>query len=139
LITITEHRRILEMLGSKNKGRPKSLSFPYTSCIKCGYCGYAYTATRKVKKIKTTGETKVFVYYHCTQKGKAPCPEKIKITEAKLEEQLKIELDKLQISKPFRDFAVELLKKENQNEVIERQRCLLAHYLSVECPGSFPS
>jgi hypothetical protein len=50
--------------------RGKTKEFAYTGFIKCGECGSAITAVEKTKTIKTTGERKTYIYYHCTKRKK---------------------------------------------------------------------
>jgi site-specific DNA recombinase len=77
MITIEEFDRIQWFLHRKGKAKPHKHDFAFTGFITCGCCGCAITASKKLKKIKLTGEYKTYSWYHCTKrKGGAVCIDK---------------------------------------------------------------
>ncbi len=89
----------------------------------CGECGAAITGSKKKKYIKSTGEIKYYTFYHCTKRKKGTCCTQNKfISEAELEIQIDNELSKVEILPEFRDWALEALRKNNNQEVEERMQ-----------------
>ncbi len=73
--------------------------------------------TQKTKTIKTTGEEKTYIYYHCSKRKKwCKCWQK-RITLETLETQINILLENIEIIPEFRDFAIEILKRDYKEEL----------------------
>jgi site-specific DNA recombinase len=69
MITRGEFDRVQYIIGNKKPApRPSKKRFSFTGLITCGECGCQITAEEKLKKIKSTGESKSYTYYHCTRK-----------------------------------------------------------------------
>lgn len=47
--------------------------FSFTKILKCGACKTGITAEEKLKKIKSTGEIRRYVYYHCGRANDLDC------------------------------------------------------------------
>jgi site-specific DNA recombinase len=92
-----------------------------TRLFRCGECGFAITAEQKHKTIKSTGEIKEYVYYHCTGKSKTmKCSQpKLHVNEDVLIEQIKDKLSKFTIDPDFYKLAIEALAQE-EDEVVEK-------------------
>lgn len=130
MITLDELNRVQNILGRKGNPRAISYNFAYTGFIKCGECGCSITATRKTKYIQSTGETRVYIYYHCTHKR--PCKQKIYVTEDKLEDQVDELLTSVTILPEFRDWAFEVLREDHAKEVAQRNQMTENHRKNLD-------
>lgn len=117
MITLDEYDRVQMLLGRKGSSRSQHHQFAYTGIIRCSVCGSMFTASEKRKLVKTTGEYKTYVYYHCTRKKKEIGCKNMPITVSDLELQLEMELERYTIAPEFLTWAVEILnsKKEQDN------------------------
>lgn len=118
MITLAEYDRVQSLLGSKGKPRPKQHNITYRGPIFCGECDCGVTAEIKNKYIKSTGETRSYTYYHCTHKR--ACSQRGSVTESKIEDTIKTTLDSITILPEFRDWALEVLRDNNDQEIKER-------------------
>jgi site-specific DNA recombinase len=132
MITVEEFDQIQEILGRKGKPRQQKHTFPFTGFIKCGVCGCAITATQVIKRIKTTGITKTYVFYHCTKrKGRDVCTEKHYTKKEELEKMIEAELSEYMIDENFKNLALEILEGDKQ-EAIEKQKKLYEEVVTHE-------
>lgn len=122
MITLEEFDRVQVLLGRKGKPRSKTREFSYTGIIECAECGSMVTGIEKEKIVKRTGELKSYTYFCCTKRKKHDGPKCTQkpITLDKLEEQIEIELEKHTIIPQFKDWALEVLNKKNDEEVQDR-------------------
>ena len=118
MITLDEFDQVQIMLGRKGKPRPKTHFFPFTGQVYCGECGCLITAEMKTKLIKSTNRLKSFTYYHCTHKKKL-CSQK-NITKNDLELQIEGKISQIDILPIFRDWAMEIVKRRNDQEINDR-------------------
>lgn len=118
MITPAEYDRVQTLLGRKGKPRPKRHDFAYRGPIICGECGCSITAEPKDKYIVGTGETRTYAYYHCTHKR--PCSQKGSMTEPKIEQEIEAVLSSITILPEFRDWALEVLRDNNDQEIDDR-------------------
>ncbi len=58
------------------KGKWGLKQFAFRGLLECGTCGAGVTGEDKYKKIKSDGSIRRYVYYRCTKKKDAKCPEK---------------------------------------------------------------
>lgn len=124
MITLEEFDRVQVILGRKGKPRSKNREFAYTGIIECGECGSMITGTQKDKIVKTTGELKSYCYYNCTKRKKPhgpKCKQK-PITLDKLENQIEAELEKHTIIPQFKEWALEILNRQNDQEIQDRTK-----------------
>ncbi len=124
MITLEEFDRVQVILGRKGKPRSKNREFAYTGIVECGECGSMITGTEKEKIVKKTGELKSYFYYNCTKRKKPhgpKCKQK-PITLDKLEDQIEAELEKHTIIPQFKDWALEILNRKNDQEVQDRTK-----------------
>lgn len=119
MITLTEFDRVQLLLGSKGRPRPKKHHFAFRGPLVCGECSSQITAESKNKYIKSTTETREYVYYHCTHKK--PCSQG-SITEIELEKQIDNYLKKITIIPKFRDWALKVLRGLNDTEIQSRSQ-----------------
>lgn len=122
MISIEDFERVQEILGNKNKPKPKTHIFAFTGIIRCAHCGCLVTAEEKTKLIKSTGKRATYVYYRCTRrKRELNCKEpSIRIKD--LENQIVKELEKYTIPEDFKNWALNILKKENEKEIDDRSK-----------------
>ena len=153
MITKAEYDRVQLMLGRDGNPRPQSqTTFAYTGLIRCGDCGLSVTAEEKHQiicsrcrfkfahrrqvacpqcEIPLASMTKPlflhYTYYHCSKSGRPICRQKsIKLEE--LERQILEQFGKINLSKEFRDWAVEFvhqfhgIKKSSLEQIIASNR-----------------
>ncbi|MGZ6005527.1 MAG: recombinase family protein [Candidatus Saccharimonadales bacterium] len=118
MITLAEYDRVQTILGSAGRPRPKKHDMTYRGPIVCGECGCTITAEVKQKYIKSTNETREYTYYHCTRKK--PCSQRGSITETDLEQQIDAYLAGITILPEFRDWALDVLRENNDQEITDR-------------------
>lgn len=111
--------------------------FAFQDVIKCGYCGCSIIGETKPKKIKSTGETRYYTYYHCTKGspkfGKA-CPQPW-WTEKELEELFFIWFDNVYIDDEILDIIREAIDqgyKEDQKYLDAQKKRLNDEYRQNE-------
>ncbi len=122
MITLEEYDRVQFIMGKEGKPRSQTHNFAYTGIIRCDCCGSMYTASEKTKIIKKTGDLKTFVYYSCTKKKKDIKCYQSPMTLDKLEEQVDIKLERYTILPVFKDWALEILNRDNDKEIEERTK-----------------
>lgn len=123
MITADEFDHVQHLLGKSGKAQPQSREFAFTGFIRCAECGCLYTAETKTKRLKSTGEIKHYIYYHCTRKKRdIKCTQGYSLREEVLEEQIEQELAKITILPEFREWALESLGKDHENEVQKRTK-----------------
>ncbi|OGQ05763.1 MAG: hypothetical protein A2W61_01895 [Deltaproteobacteria bacterium RIFCSPLOWO2_01_44_7] len=132
MITLEEFNRVQFLLGRKGKPRPKKHAFAFTGLIRCGECGCLFTAENKKKLIKGTGEVREYTYYHCTRKKKEiDCSQRKVIREDALEQQIAEEIQKFTILPEFRDWALEVLREQNEKEIGDREKIYESQHRAV--------
>lgn len=100
MITLEEFDTIQVILGRREKPKPHKHDFAFTGLIKCGCCGCAITASKKLKKLRTTGEYRAYTFYHCTKrKGSVICIDKQYTKENEMISMIEKELEKLLLSR----------------------------------------
>lgn len=136
MVTEEEFERVQQIIDPLHTTRPKdkTYNFQLRNLFKCGECGFAITAEQKRKTIKSTGESKEYVYYHCTGKSRSiKCSQpKLHVNEDMLIEQIKEKLSKFTIDPDFYKLAIEALAQE-EDEVVEKNNAkTLAHERAIE-------
>lgn len=136
MVTREEFERVQQILGVKGKTRPKNKKLPFMGVIRCGECGCSITAEEKIKYIKSTGETKSYIYHRCTKKkDNIACKQK-PIKHEALKEQIESYLDSLTIPPEFLNWALEVLREKNEVEEVDRNKILEAQQNNYkECVG----
>lgn len=131
MISQTDHEKILHLLGEKATGRPKTLEFPYRGSIFCGHCGCMVTAEIKRKKLKDNS-IKIYTYYHCThKKPDIPCKQP-SVEEKNLEKQIQELLSSIQLPNDFVNWALQVLKRKNQEEAETHNKILNKHRVNYD-------
>ncbi len=132
MITLEEFDRVQFILGRKGKPRAKTHEFAYTGIIHCKECAGMITASEKKKIVKTTGELKNYIYYHCTRKKKdIKCTQKSAITLKEIEEQIDVKLERYTIHPKFKEWALEILNKNNDKEIENRTKIYETQHKSL--------
>jgi site-specific DNA recombinase len=125
MVTEEEFERVQQIIDPLHTTRPKdkTYNFQLRNLFRCGECGFAITAEQKRKTIKSTGERKEYVYYHCTGKNKTiKCSQpRQHVNEDALIEQIKDKLSKFTIDPDFYKLAIEALAQE-EDEVVEKDQ-----------------
>lgn len=136
MITKEEFDEAQHIIDPLHTTRPKDKTnnFPLRNLFRCGECGFAITVEQKKKFIKSTGENKTYVYYHCTGKNKSiKCSQPHQhVLEDELLRQIKDKLNKFTIDPDFYKLAVEALAQE-EDEVVEKNNFTAsAHDRAIE-------
>ncbi len=132
MITMEEFDRVQIILGRKGKPRPKTHEFAFTGVMECKVCGSMYTACEKTKFIKKTGKLKTYTFYHCTRRKKGVvCDQRKSIKIDELEKQIELELEKYTISPQFKDWALEILNRDNDKEIEDRTKAYEMQHKSL--------
>ncbi len=125
MVTEEEFERVQQIIDPSHTTRPKdkTYNFPLRNLFKCGECGFAITAERKYKNIKSTGERKEYIYYHCTGRNKQmSCNQPhLHVAEDELIRQIKEKLSKFTIDPRFYELAIEALAEE-EDEVVAKDQ-----------------
>ena len=125
MITEAEFERVQQIIDPTHTTRPKDVTynFQFRNLFKCAECGYAITAEQKHKTIKSTGERKEYIYYHCTGKSKAiKCSQpSLHVNEDVLLKQIKDKLAGFTIDPDFYKLAIETLAQQ-EDEVVEKDQ-----------------
>lgn len=123
MVSDEEFERVQQIIDPTHTTRPKdkTYNFQLRNLFVCGECGFAITAEQKVKTIKSTGEEKAYIYYHCTGRNKkVNCSQRhLHVTEDELLRQLQEKLAKYTISPKFYELAIEALAQE-EDEVVAK-------------------
>ena len=126
MISIAEFDQVQEILGRKGKPRPKKYKFALTGFIRCGVCGGAVTASAKTKLIKSSGEYKTYVFYHCTKrKGEVRCTEKHFTTVGEMEVMIENELAEYHLEQDFQMWAMLILTENHESEINKHNDLIL--------------
>ena len=128
MMTVQEFDTIQAILGRKGKPRPKHHVFAYTGLMTCGVCGSAITACEKQKLIKSTGEVKTYILYHCTRrkKGAATCTERSYMPVQVLEQLITEELRRYQVHPAFKEWGLTVARENYQHEAEQHKQLVHA-------------
>ena len=123
MITMVEFDRVQTLLKEHGKPRAKTHEFAYgCGAFECGECGHSIVGIEKVKFIKSTKETKVYVFYLCGHKKSVVyCSQKYNINEIEIEEQIQAEIHKYTIDSDFLHWALEVMKDNNTLETVTKK------------------
>ncbi len=124
MITKEEFDLAQAILGRKGKPRPKHKRLPFNGTIECTECGGMVVAEEKFKTIKSTGQTKKYLYHHCSHnKRNMDCHQK-SITHDDLISQIKFQLESITIPEEFLRWALEILREQQAIEETDRTTIL---------------
>lgn len=121
ILSTAEFNRVQELLWWKGRQRPKKREYSYTWLIKCGECWCGITAEDKFRHIESSWVTHHYIYYHCTKKSpNHKCKQKV-ITLGKIEKQITDILGSIEILPQFKEWALEILKRDFHKELEDRE------------------
>ena len=136
MITEEEFERVQQIIDPIHTTRPKDRTYDFQlrNLFKCGECNFAITAERKYKNIKSTGERKEYIYYHCTGKNKhTKCNQPhLHVAEDELIRQIKEKLSKYTIDPAFYQLAIKALAEEEDEVVTKDQSKTSARDRAIE-------
>lgn len=124
MITEEQFEKMQLILGQKGRARGNSKAInKYNGLIKCGECGYSVIPEPlKMKRIKSTGEVRFYKYWHCSHKSTSiKCSQK-SITEKKIEDELEVLLDSLEMSDKFIKWSMSYISFIAENESQSRTK-----------------
>lgn len=124
MISKKEYDRIQSLLRKKGKPRTCHTDFSFTGIIRCGECGALITAENKTKHQKN-GNIHHYTYYHCTKRKDVRCSQQ-SVQVGNLEEQICSFLENISISKDFKDWAMSVLRKENEKRFASNKDVLIS-------------
>lgn len=120
MITPEEFDRVQILLGNKRKFKTKHKILPYRRTIRCGECGCSFTTEKKTKWVKSKKSIQTYIYLHCTNKKVGiDCRQKA-ISFEEINKQVMEKLDKITLPSSFLSLALEILNRENELEVDNR-------------------
>jgi site-specific DNA recombinase len=125
MITKEEFDRAQAILGKAGKPRPRLKRLPFTGIIRCGECDCMITSEEKFKVIKSKGETRTYIYHHCTKKKRDIVCEQKALKYEELARQVMEQLDAITIPEQFLHWALEILQRNNAVE--EENRSAMLH------------
>lgn len=122
MITLREFDYVQVLLGRKGRPRPKRHYYSYTGTFTCGECGGSVSATFKEKILKSTNELKQYTLYYCVnaRKNKGACSQRHYTNVHVIEKQIAQEIEKFTILPEFKQWMLDILKKEDDEEVEKR-------------------
>ncbi len=120
MVALAEYDRGQRLLGHKGNPRAKQYDFCYKPLLICGECQGSITAEIKSKRLKSTGELKEYTFYHCTHR-KDSCKQG-SIEERELTKMMKAEMSRYTILPKFKEWALEMLNKYNDDEIKQRSK-----------------
>lgn len=121
MVTLAEYDRVQRLLGGKGSPRAKQYDFCYKPLLICGDCKGFVTAEIKSKQLKGTGEHKEYTFYHCTHNKDKKCNQG-SIEERQLSKMIKAEMERYTIIPQFKEWALEMLNKNNDTEINQRSK-----------------
>ncbi len=123
MITLDEFDIAQKLLGDKGKPRSSVYDYAFTGLIKCGECGCSIVGKTNAKFVKREDKFVEYVHYYCTRKSNdRPCNQKKYTRVEILEHEIDEELKKYEIMKEFKDFALEILQRNNEVEARSHSR-----------------
>lgn len=122
MVTVDEYDKVQLILGKNGSPRPERHRYAYNGLICCGECGGFVSATHKEKLIKTSGERKIYTLYYCVNARKNPstCSQGFYTNVEVVEKTIREEIASFTIHPAFKDWAINILKREHSNEVVDR-------------------
>lgn len=106
-------------LNAVPKVRTGAKEFSFTRILKCGVCKTGVTAEEHMKRLKSTGELRRYVYYHCGRANDLDCIQPFIREDRLMNELLRLiddlELDEIGAQEQFKD---ELERYQKFNSVL---------------------
>ncbi len=120
MINVEEFDHVQKLLGRKGSPRSKTKTLPFNGIVRCGECGCSITADEKIKRVKSAGGLKSFIYHRCTKrKTGVKCSQKA-ISFIEMQKQINEIMDTITIPESLLGFALDVLNEENTRENTNR-------------------
>lgn len=132
MITPQEFDRAQQILGKAGKARPKHKRLPFTGLIRCATCGCSITCEDKYKYIKSTGETRRYIYHRCTRHKRDITCHQPPIKHEDLKAQIEEHLEAIAIPKAFLSWAIKVLREQHELEQQDRNTILKNHHKNYQ-------
>lgn len=110
MITLSEYEEAQRLITNRHDLRQRTLEFGYKGILRCNHCGCMITAEEKLKRIKRTGETKPFRYYHCTRKKREILCHEKPVSESTLEEQMLSIIERVALPQEVLEFGLQAVE-----------------------------
>lgn len=121
MITVEEFNHVQKILGITAKPQTRHKNLPYRGILRCGECGCYVTTEIKSKWIKSENTFRSYIYLHCThRKTEVKCQQK-PVSYEEVNRQIIEKLIFASLPESFLTFALEILNRENDAEVTNRQ------------------
>lgn len=125
MITRDEFDLVQKILGRAGRPRPKNKRLPFRGVIHCDDCRSAITAEEKIKKIKSTGKLKRYIYLRCTHRNpKIECKQ-LPIKYEELLRQIKNYLSLITLPKEIVQWAIGVLQEQHLVEKTDRNEIVI--------------
>ncbi len=122
IITKALYDRVQKVMRTEPYTSSKPEQFPYKPLLRCEICGCPMTAELKKKTLKTTGQVKEYILYHCT--GTREHHKIRSINQNLLEKQFADHIGEINLSEDNAKQLSDFLKKRHNHEE-EAQKTLL--------------
>lgn len=122
MVSVEEFDKVQFILGKYGRRRMTPHAYAYSGLIRCGECGGPISATFK-QKILRSGEVRDYTLYYCSRARKSPktCSQGNYTNVNNVEDVIRDELISITIHPAFRDWAIEILRREYAQELNEQQ------------------
>jgi site-specific DNA recombinase len=124
MITLEEFDRVQLMLGREGNQRPRRYEYAYTGKIICCECGGLVSATYKEKLLRSSGKLGKYILYYCICARKYPgkCAQAYYTNANLIDQCIEEKIDSLAIMAEFKDWALEVIRDLNTDEIVERTK-----------------
>lgn len=136
MVSEDEFERVQQIIDPTHTTRPKDKTYNFLmrNLFRCGECDFAITAEQKHKTIKSTGERKAYIYYHCTGKNKkTKCSQPhLHVAEDELIRQIKDKLSRYTIDPAFYELAIKALAEQEEDVVAKEHAQTNSRDIAIE-------
>ncbi len=133
MVTMEEFDRVQKIFRKSNRPRPSKERSPYLGLLRCGCgCDCMFTGEVSVRYCKTANEERTYTHFRSTKRKKDVVCNAKRISLNKLEDQIIETLDKLEIQKPFLDWAFETIDENADNEIFKQVKIEKTKVSSVD-------
>lgn len=122
MVTKEEFDEVQLILKGRSKPSVRKHYFSFTGMIRCGECGGMITAENKTKRQKN-GNVHHYTFYRCTKRKGTSCEQKC-IRQEALSDQIEEILKNIEIPHTFTEWALNVIKEDNQKESTSRDNLL---------------
>jgi site-specific DNA recombinase len=128
MVSLDEYDRVQFILGREGKPRPARHGYAYAGMMRCGECGGLISGTRVRKILKGSGKVKIYVFYYCHDARKhRKCSQGLYTNAVDIDAQILEEIEKFTIMPEFRDWALDALREQGDEENVTLSKIQGAH------------